>query len=242
MLRCVIFSAFLCSLCLAEASPDADEVARLRAKAEAGDMQAQLLLGVHLSQGRGVSADPAAAIIWYKRSADAGSRTAQWYLGNAYEKGEGVAKDNEEAAKWYTLAAEWDDDARLLYIARFFRDGRPGFPGNPMTSTRWFQKASALGNSSATYELAGLLKSGLAGPNGATEAARLYGKAAGQGCSLSPGILADMYERGDGVPKNLPEARKWYRKAAEVSVFRGPAEQGFADKQYLVGELYYIHR
>jgi hypothetical protein len=67
----------------------------------------------------------------------------------------------------------------------------------------------------------------------------LYRKAVDQGDRLAPEILAEIYEKGVGVPKDLAEAKKWYRKAAEVSVLRAPAEQGFANMQYLIGELYY---
>ena len=40
-----------------------------------------------------------------------------------------------------------------------------------------------------------------------------------------------MYALGEGVPENDTEAVKWFRKAAE---------QGYADAQYYLGDVYYF--
>jgi TPR repeat protein len=67
---CVIAGAFLMS---ARAFAR-DDIATLRAKAESGDIKAQVELGVNLQNGYGVAADQAEAARWYRKAADAGSK------------------------------------------------------------------------------------------------------------------------------------------------------------------------
>ena len=82
----------------------ADPLAKLRAKAEAGDAHAQWSLGFAYRTGEGVVKDQEEALTWYRKAADQGHAAAQCSLGLAYYKGEGVAKDKEEADRWFALA------------------------------------------------------------------------------------------------------------------------------------------
>ena len=76
---------------------ESDEVAALRAKANAGDASAQVNLGFMYRDGEGVPQDDTQA-------ADQGVAAAQYDLGVNYANGEGVPQDDAEAVRWYRLA------------------------------------------------------------------------------------------------------------------------------------------
>ncbi len=82
-----------------------DDIAALRAKAEAGDPKAQNNLGVLYANGQGVPKDYAKAAHWYRLAANQGNAFAQYDLGVLYATGQGVPKDYGKAAHWYRLAA-----------------------------------------------------------------------------------------------------------------------------------------
>ena len=65
----------------AQNTPSAQELADLRALAEAGDTEAQHNLGLRYSTGEGVPQDDAEAITWYRLAAEQGSASAQNNLG-----------------------------------------------------------------------------------------------------------------------------------------------------------------
>ena len=97
--------AVLSSLVQAQDTPSAQELADLRALAEAGDIEAQYNLGVYAA-GRGVSQDAAEAVTWFRRAAEQGHAGAQFTLGVMYAAGEGVPEDDVEAVAWFRRAAE----------------------------------------------------------------------------------------------------------------------------------------
>ena len=65
----------------AQDKPSAQELADLRARADAGEASAQFNLGGMYANGRGVPQDDAEAIAWYRRSAEQGQAGAQVNLG-----------------------------------------------------------------------------------------------------------------------------------------------------------------
>ena len=61
----------------AQDTPSAQELADLRASAEAGDLAAQYNLGIMYAEGRGVPQDDAEAVAWFRRAAEQGHIDAQ---------------------------------------------------------------------------------------------------------------------------------------------------------------------
>ena len=64
--------------------------AETKAKAEAGDAEAQYNLGVMYHQGLGVEHDFREAVKWYQKAADQGYENGQSNLGVMYGMGKGV--------------------------------------------------------------------------------------------------------------------------------------------------------
>ena len=80
-------------------------IAVWRPLAEAGNAEAQTLLGAMYWSGEGVARDHKEAAKWYLRAADKGYARAQNDIGFMYGFGEGVPpKDNVQAYKWLSLA------------------------------------------------------------------------------------------------------------------------------------------
>ena len=80
-------------------------IAVWRPLAEAGNAEAQTLLGAMYWSGEGVPRDHKEAAKWYLRAAERGYARAQNDIGFMYGFGEGVPpKDNVQAFKWLSLA------------------------------------------------------------------------------------------------------------------------------------------
>jgi TPR repeat protein len=80
-------------------------IAVWRPLAEAGNADAQTLLGAMYWSGEGVPRDHKEAAKWYMRAAEKGYARAQNDIGFMYGFGEGIPpKDNVQAYKWLSLA------------------------------------------------------------------------------------------------------------------------------------------
>ncbi len=73
--------------------------------AEAGNAQAQFLLGLKYETGTDVGRDLAEAANWYEKAANQGNMEAQFKLATLLERGQGRAADLAAAAQWYERAA-----------------------------------------------------------------------------------------------------------------------------------------
>jgi TPR repeat protein len=84
----------------------AQDFAALKARAEAGDIVAEVAVGNAYDSGQGVTANQNEAIAWYQKAAEHGNAEAQNSLGVKYRLGEGVPKDLDIAVQWYRAAAK----------------------------------------------------------------------------------------------------------------------------------------
>jgi len=73
----------------------------MKAKAEKGDVEAQLWLG-NFYVGR----DMFEAVSWWQAAAEQGSAVAQYNLGVAYKKGGVLPQDDAKAEEWWRKAAD----------------------------------------------------------------------------------------------------------------------------------------
>jgi TPR repeat protein len=103
------FAAVAVLVALAVGAPvqaQTPEIDALRARAEAGDAEAQFNLGTVYADGEGVPQDDAEAARWFRLAADQGHANAQTNLGIMYRYGVGVPQDRAEAVRWFRLAAD----------------------------------------------------------------------------------------------------------------------------------------
>lgn len=81
--------------------------------AQAGDQEAQIIVGEIYERGLGTVPDYVKAAQWYQLAANAGNPRAQVNLGHLYERGLGVPADPRTAIMWYRRAAGLPDAVEL---------------------------------------------------------------------------------------------------------------------------------
>lgn len=116
--------------------------------AEAGDVSAQVNLGIAYANGTGTERDYAQSLKWFRLAADQGAAPAQFNLGVIYQRGLGVPQDYTEAAKWYLLAADGDDPRAQLEIGLKLAEGQ-GIAEDKVTALKWLILAAINGEASA---------------------------------------------------------------------------------------------
>jgi uncharacterized protein len=115
----LIFTLLLASsvavvqLAAQQTKADQKPIKEVKAKAEAGDAETQVQLGLRYDKGEGVAKDQVEAAKWFRKAAEQNYAKAQYNLGVCYEEGGGVAKDWVESYRWLLLAAsQGDEDAK----------------------------------------------------------------------------------------------------------------------------------
>ena len=135
-------------LCASLAAVGADSLSETRRKAEQGDADAQIALGLMHHKGEGVPKDLAEALKWYRKAAEQGDFKAQYALGNMHYYGTGVPKDYATAVKWYRKAAE--QHAILQhFIGLLAYSGTAVVPKDLVQAHAWLNIAATKGNEDA---------------------------------------------------------------------------------------------
>jgi hypothetical protein len=128
------------------------DVAAVKAKADAGNAEAQKALGECYSNGQGVEQDYAQAAQWYRKAADQGNAAAQAALGELYEVGQGVQRNAAEAAKWYRSASEQGHARGQYSLAQLYLTGN-GVQQDLAEALKWYRQAAEQGYALAQYNL-----------------------------------------------------------------------------------------
>lgn len=203
----------------------------LRQKAEAGDAEAQGMLGGRYYLGEGVGKDFSQAVIWFRKSAEQGNAPGQCSLGICYANGKGVPQDYTQAVKWYRLSAEQGEGGAQSFLGFCYLNG-DGVAEDDKEAVKWLRKAyeqkylkfdfapviekAASGNVFGQLMLASFYATGLDNlEKNLVQAAKWCRKAAEQGNAEAQFCLACDYYNGDGVEKDQAEAVKWYLVSAE---------------------------
>src|SRR4051812_43576012 len=104
---CVIAALILTSCLLyGQQAASTTSIVDLKARAEAGDVAAQVELARAYAEGTGVPRNDELAFRWNMKAAQAGNAEGENGVALAYRTGLGVDKDFNSALKWYGLAAK----------------------------------------------------------------------------------------------------------------------------------------
>ena len=115
----LIFTLLLASsvavvqLAAQQTKADQKPIEEVKAKAEAGDAESQVELGLRYDKGEGVAKDHAEAVKWYRKAAEQNYAEAQYNLGVCYYKGEGVAKDQAGGGEMVSQSRRAESTPRL---------------------------------------------------------------------------------------------------------------------------------
>jgi len=197
-------------------------------RAQEGDAEAQVAMGIRYYQGEDVLKDDANAVEWFLKAAVQGHADAQHSLGWMYEYGLGVEKSGKIAVEWYGKAADQGHAGAQHSLGRMYQKGR-GVAQDDKKAVDWYRKAADQGLAGAQHSLGRMYANGHGVAKNNKMAVELYRKAADQGHADAQHNLGRMYANGHGAEKNDRMAVEWYRKAAD---------QGHADGQYDLGVMY----
>lgn len=112
--------------------------------AEAGNVEAQYLLGLGYERGLAEAVDRRAAARWYRQAADAGHAKAAYRLALLLLRGDSVAEDSSGAYQYFTQAAKSEYPEAYYYLGYMYERGL-GVSINEATALHHFEKAAELG-------------------------------------------------------------------------------------------------
>lgn len=189
----------------------------LKQIAYAGDVAAQVQLGVIYLTGDGVPRDDAEAVKWLRKAADQDNARAERYLAEMYFKGRGVTADSTEAAKLLQMAAEQGDAESEHNLAVLYVQGE-GVARNPKQAALWMRKAADQNLASAQLGMGALCENGDGVAPDPVEAANWYRKAVAQNYVPAMNSLALLLATSDDKHvKNPQEAVALATKAVAAS-------------------------
>ena len=128
-------------------------VAQTARRASAGDVPAQLQMGIWCLEGQGQAPDYRQAARWLRPAAQAGNAEAEYRLGTLYQAGQGIERDPTNAVFWFKQAAAQHHGAALYNLGAMCEAGEGGAP-DTHAAARYFQQAAELGDAYAQYNLA----------------------------------------------------------------------------------------
>jgi TPR repeat protein len=202
-------------------SPGAlDQLKRaLTAKADAGDVTAQLALGRlyqdgALGQDGKVQHDYAGAAYWFQQASDHGKAQAAYELALLYREGLGVAADTAKSFQLLQKAAEANYVPAMPMLSNAYADQKT--PVSPQRATYWATKAAEAGDATGWLILGFEYASGKLGGNPPywyQMAMEEFRKAADGGNCVAMMAIGELYSSGKGVPADKAQGQNWSAKA-----------------------------
>jgi len=193
----------------------ADALEMLQPLAEAGDGDAQNVLGGLYLQGWGVDKDYNQAREWFEKSAAQVNPMGCYNLGGMYANGIGVEQDCDKARELVQKPAEAGNPIGQVNLGALYADGTRCTPQDFGEALRWFRAAATQGDPLGQHSLGAMYANGQGVAQDYGAAMAWYLLAAEQGLADSQAILGWMYEFGEGVEPDLERAADWYRLAAD---------------------------
>ncbi|MDF9617439.1 tetratricopeptide repeat protein [Pseudomonas entomophila] len=178
------------------------------AAAGQGAVEAQLLLGQILLDGRGIEEDACVARRWFAIAAQGGSAMAHNMLGRCLEHGWGGEVSLAQAAIHYAHAADAGLDWGMYNLGNLLATGR-GVPADQFQALACYEKAAHQGHAKSMNLYGRYLEQGIATTASPARAVRWYRRSAEAGDFRGMFSLAlVLVERGE-----VAEAGPWLDRA-----------------------------
>lgn len=200
--------------------------------AQAGDLQAQLILAQAYDLGGDLLQNFNRAARWYRAAAEQGDARAQNRLGQFYAAGRGISADPEAAQNWLSAAAAQGAPQHIHDLAVFLESHSASTTEETALlreAATLYKQAAEAGLLEAQVALALLLQEGRGVAQDLDLARQLYEGAAEQGHPRALNNLGLLYTRGSGVTQD-------YARAA--SLFQAAADQGLGAAMRNLSVLY----
>jgi hypothetical protein len=228
-------------------SDDGSQTAILRAAAEGGAVDAQLLLGQRLldQAGDADGANATDAVLWFSRAATAGHPMGMNMLGRCLHHGWGTAVDKRQAAAWYEAAAGRRLAWGMYNLATLLTLG-DGVPRDRARALDLFRRAAALGHAKSMNMVGSFHEDGWVVPVDLLAASLWYKRAAeggdfrGQFNHARMLVSAGRIDAGIGwlgrlprtaPPRFLDQVRAWL-DASDVPALRALALDAHPETRY----------
>jgi len=153
---------------------------------------AQYYLATLYDDGRGVEANPAMAVFWYRRAAKLGHVNAQYNIGVAHANGDGVQKNMIDAVRWWRVAAMSGSINAQFNLGIVYLKGK-GIRRDPSEAVHWWNKAAQQGDPAAQYNLGALYANGQGVSKNVYTALDWWARAAEQGFEQAIVALRDFH-------------------------------------------------
>lgn len=198
---------------------DAEEptIEELRARARAGEVEAQNLLGGRLLETQTAEA-LAEARTWFERAGAAGHAEAKNNFASMLATGIGGPADEARARALREEAAREGSVGAHLTIAEAYLRGGYGYPRDAVRAFQHVQTAASLQSPNRVYvqwRLAMMHLQGVGTARNPREAYRILVETSEAGGVHAMISRAVMLATGEGVAEDDASARIWYQRAAE---------------------------
>jgi len=160
----------------------------------------------------------------FTNAANQGHAVAQYNLGCIYYDGSGVAQDYKKSARWIRKAADQGDAGAQISLGNRYYNGQ-GVAQDMKEAVKWYCKAADQDYVRAQFNLKNMYSDGKGVTQDYKEAVE-WDRIAAVKAQFN---LGNIYMQGIGVAQDIPKGVQWIREAAD---------QGFAEAQCLLGEIY----
>jgi len=130
----------------------------VRPLAQAGNADAQHLLGLMYYMGRGVPQDYKTALQWHLKAAQQGKADAQYVVGAMYYTGNAVLQDHKQAVTWFRKAAEQNHPDAQQVLGLMYRYHMGGMPQDNVIAYMLWNLAAANGSANAAEQRSAVMK------------------------------------------------------------------------------------
>jgi TPR repeat protein len=187
--------------------------------AEAGNPEAQNLVGYLYEAGVGVPADPARALHWYQLAAASGSSDATLNIGVLYVLGLGVKKDVPTAAEYFHKAVDRGNGTGASYLGTLNYAGI-GMRQDMAAAERWYTLGQKMNDPISTYNLGSLYSTAPDHPHDAAKAAGYLRQSAETGYVPAIHSLALLMIHHPEFAKSPQESQHLLEYAASAGYWR----------------------
>jgi len=228
----ILASTFSTSAQMVQDSTD-DRLIELRAKAKAGNVEAQLNLA---DQYYALKDDHTVAALWYRKAAKGGNAQAAFRLAQCYDNGDGVDKSEFYAFKFYQQAAGLNHKAAKYELALKHSKGiaedvtehTPELPRSPEMAMKLLNELAESNYAPAMREIAQLYLNQPKRTVADTKTAYKYLLNAVKAQDApAMRILADCLYNGIGCKKDLDKMVYYLKQAAKRKDLKAQAKLAF---------------
>jgi TPR repeat protein len=189
-----------------------EDLEKLKARAIAGDTDAQLRLGNRYSSGVTVKMDIGEAKKWYLLAAESGTADGYMALGLYYYL-TGTPPDYAKAKEAYEKAANLGHVGAQLNVGQLYWAGE-GVEQDYLIAGKWIKMAADAGDEQALFLLGAMYAEPLGVKQDYKLAHKYYEQSMAKGYACAMFNLGNLYLYGQGVKKDEVKAHELYRAGA----------------------------